>query len=113
MSMTELFRDGAQLSLPVPADTAAGSPVLVGVLTGVTLTTEGEGGNADGYATVSMPPSPVHNVTVTGAVTAIGQAIYIVAADNSLTVTASTNKLYGAALALKDATASVIPVKLV
>ena len=41
-----------KLSLPVPADTASGAPVLVGSLPGVTATAEGEGGNVDGNASV-------------------------------------------------------------
>lgn len=113
MATNELYRDGAQLQLPVPTGTPSGAPVKVGILMGVTLTKEGEGGNPAGTATVRMAPGPVHNLSVTGAVTAIGQPIYIVTADNTLTTTVGSNTLYGAALALKAAGASVIPVKIV
>lgn len=112
MATNELFRDGAQLSLPVPADTPSGAPVKVGILTGVTLTKEGEGGNGDGYATVRLAPGPVHNVSVTGAITAIGQAVYI-DSSNALTATVGSNTLFGAALALKAAGAAAIPVKII
>ena len=91
---TELYRPASELSLPVPAGTAAGKPVLVGSLVGVTATKEGEGGNATGYATVLMDDR-AYLLDVNGAITGAGQPVYIVAADNSLTMTATGNTLFG------------------
>jgi hypothetical protein len=104
MARNEVFRDADHLSLPVPADTAAGVAVLVGGadgLKGVTETPEGQGGNADGFATVWLKSSAV--LPVTGAVTAIGQPIYIPPTGGALTTTATNNVKWGNALALKGA----------
>ncbi|MGL5910359.1 MAG: DUF2190 family protein [Phycicoccus sp.] len=114
MATNERFRDGERLSLPVPANTTSGSPVKVGSLVGVTQTdratvTNFGGGNAVGNATVWM--KGVHDLTVTGAITNIGDPVYI-DGSNALNVTASGNTLFGYALATKTAGAAVIPVKL-
>jgi predicted RecA/RadA family phage recombinase len=90
------------LSLPVPALTRSGSPVLVGGLIGVCETdrTEvvsgkqyGGVGNPDGYASVA--PDGTYSLPVADAVSAAGTKIYIVAADNTLTTTAGSNVLFG------------------
>jgi predicted RecA/RadA family phage recombinase len=110
MATNEVFRDADHLSLPVPADTPSGAPVLVGgTLVGVTQTAEGEGGNADGFATVWRKGA--HDLSVTGAVTNIGDPVYITGA-NALNRTASGNTLFGYALEIKGAAAGVIPVAL-
>ena len=107
MATNTKFEDGDYLSLPVPADTVSGAPVRVGGLNGVTQTKEGEGGNVDGNASVML--KGVHLVTVTGAVTNVGDPVYITA-GNAVNVT-NTNPLFGHALASKGATAGVIPVR--
>lgn len=115
MALNERFRDGDHLSLPVPANTTSGSPVKVGSLVGVTQTDRATasnfgGGNPVGNATVWT--KGVFDVTVTGAITNVGDPVYIVTADNTLTATASGNTLFGYALASKGAPAGVIPVKI-
>ena len=102
MALNEKFRYGDHVSLPVPADTAPGSPVLVGALPGVTQTAVGEGGNPAGHATVWL--TGVFDLTV-------GKAVYITAAG-ALTNAASGNTPFGYALATKAAAAGVIPVKI-
>lgn len=104
-----VFHEALKLSLPVPADTPSGAPVKVGSIIGVTATKEGEGGNVDGNATVWRHGA--YDLTVTGAITAIGQPIYITSA-NALTATAGTDTLFGYALATKTAAAAVITVAL-
>lgn len=106
MAKNEHLRDADQLSLPVPDDTASGAPVLVGALVGVTLTAEGEGGNAEGFATVRRKGS--HQLEVTGA-RDIGDPIYI-NSSGGLTATATDNTLFGYALAEKGTGAGTIPV---
>lgn len=100
------YAKGDNLSLPVPADTASGAPVHVGDLNGVAMTAEGEGGNASGSASVQLVG--VFDLTVTGAVAAVGDPVYIAA--GALNVT-NTNPLFGHALATKAAAAGVIPVR--
>jgi predicted RecA/RadA family phage recombinase len=109
MARNEKFHDAERLSLPVPADTASGAPVLVGSLVGVTQTKEGGGGNDDGYATVWTKGA--FDLSVTGAVASVGLPIYITSA-NALTTTATANTLFGYALATKGTGAGVIPVKI-
>lgn len=100
------YAKGDNLSLPVPAGTASGAPVRVGSLNGVAMTKEGEGGNPSGSASVQLVG--VFDVTVTGAVSNVGDPVYIAA--GALNVT-NTNPLFGHALATKGAAAGVIPVR--
>lgn len=108
MAKNIVFDSDHTLSLPVTADTPAGSPVLVGSIVGVALTKEGEGGNANGYATVQT--EGVVEVSVTGAIASVGLPVYITAAY--AVNTTNTNSLFGYALETKGAAAGVIRVKL-
>lgn len=103
MARNEVFRSGSKLSLPVSADLASGSPVRVAnVINGVTQTKEGEGGNADGYATVWT--EGVHSLSVTGTVGSIGLPIYINASTGALGITATAGLyLFGYSMSLKSA----------
>lgn len=107
MARNEIFRDGDHLSLPVTADTPSGSPVIVGSFVGVTQTAEGEGGNADGFATVWR--KGVHEFTVSGAVASYGLPIYITSAY-ALTTTASGNTLFGYSVGTKGSGAGLLNV---
>lgn len=113
MATNVQYQSGKNLSLPVISGTVSGDPVLVSGdltsgITGVALTDRGEGGNASGNA--SIQTKGVVRIPVTGAVTVIGAPVYITAA-NVVNVT-NTNVLYGYALELKGASASVISVLL-
>lgn len=116
MATNEVFSDGNNLSLPVPAGTVSGAPVRVGSLNGVTQTSRADstatppvfgGGNVDGNASVKL--TGVHRVSVTGAITNIGDPVYI-GAGNAVNVT-NTNPVFGHALELKGATAGIIRVR--
>lgn len=114
MSTNERFRDGDKLSLPVPTGTSSGASVKVGSIMGVTQTnrataSEFGGGNPVGNATVWT--KGVFDLNVVGAVANVGDPVYIVSADNTLTTTASGNTLFGYALATQAAT-GVVPVKI-
>lgn len=109
MAINEKFRDADHLSLPVPADTAAGAPVRVGGLNGVTQTKDGEGGNPDGYATVWLKGA--HEFTTAFAVASIGLPIYITSA-NALTEVSTGNSLYGHALTTKAAASGPLTVRI-
>lgn len=99
-------------SLPVPDGTVSGAPVLVGSLIGVCLTAEGEGGNADGYATVAM--AGAFDLAVATATTgAVGTPVYITPTGNSVTMTATSNILFGYLLEAKGSTAGEVhPIEL-
>lgn len=85
MALNEIFKEANHLSLPVPADVPAGSPVRIGVLNGFTETPEGAGvGNVDGYASINMKGA--FKVEVEGALTK-GQEVFITP-TNTLTTTA-------------------------
>lgn len=99
----EYFRPASELSLPVPVDTVAGDPVKVGSLVGVCATDRGAGGNIAGNATVLMDDR-AYLLDVDGAIAGAGTPIYIVAADNSLTVTATANTLFGHSVPKADGT---------
>lgn len=115
MATNRVHKDGAQLSLPVPANTASGTPLLISALRAVTLTAEGGGGNPDGFATVQLFPSPVYRFNVDEAVAAVGDPVYI-NADGGLTSAAVTgtvdNTFFGYALDTKGAGVGEIRVKL-
>lgn len=119
MAKNEIFRDADHLSLPVPTGTVSGDPVKVGDLVGVAETdrataTNFGGGNPDGNATVWLKGA--HKLTVDGAITAVGQAVYYVGDGTSrsaqLTATATDNTLFGHALETKAAAAAPINVRI-
>lgn len=97
----EAYVPASELSLPVPVNTLAGKPVKVGSLVGVTATARGEGGNLPTHATVLMDDRAYY-LDVDGAITGPGQPIYIVAADNTLTVTVGSNTLFGFSVCTAD-----------
>lgn len=107
MATNVRYAKGDNLSLPVPAGTKSGDAVRVGGLNGVAMTAISEGGNPTGSASVQL--AGVFDVTVTGAVTNVGDPVYI-AAGGGINVT-NTNPLFGHALASKAAAAGVIPVR--
>lgn len=114
MATNEVLREGDALSLPVPASTVAGSPVLVGSIIGVAQTdrassTNFGGGNPVNYATVWC--EGVHKFNVVGATT-IGLKVYVVqGTPATLTATAGSNALFGYALAAQS-TDGIIPVRI-
>ena len=133
MATNETFRNGDMLSLPVPSGTKAGDAVRVGGLNGVCQTDRAKvdvdpynadgtvsstynygGGNATGNASVWLVG--VHELPVTTTTTlAIGDPVYIVTADNTLTTTDNTgaNPLFGHAITAKGSTdGEVISVRL-
>lgn len=108
MAKNQKFAPSRTRSLPVTADTPSGSPVVVGSLVGVTLTAEGEGGNADGYATVALDGAFDLAIGTTTAV-AVGGKVYITSAY-ALTPSdgSGANTLFGYALEAKGTTAGEI-----
>lgn len=64
MALNEIFRDADHLSLPVPANTKAGSPVRVGGLNGVTQTNRNEGTAPTDTQGPDTTGNPVGNATV-------------------------------------------------
>lgn len=95
MALNEGFKESQNISLPVPAGTASGDPVRVGILNGVAQVGVGEGQNTTGYASVKL--NGAWKVPVVGAVAKVGDPIYIDSAG-ALTATATGNDLWGAAL---------------
>ena len=110
MARNEHFLNADHLSLPVPQNTPSGTPVIVGSIVGYTQTAEGEGGNADGFASVWCKGAA--KVPVTGAIAAVGTPVYIPPAGGALTATATGNTVWGYALATKGSGTGVIPVKI-
>lgn len=106
MATNEVFREADHLTLPVPAGVKSGDPVQVGSLMGVAQTDRA----ADSTATVWLEGA--FRLTVDGAVANVGDPIYIVSADRSLTTTATGNTIFGYALETKTATAAPIVVKI-
>ncbi len=67
MATNEIFEPVGKLVLPVATDTPAGTALVVfGLIPAVTLTAEGEGGNAAGYATCAIAPAWVFDLPVKG-----------------------------------------------
>lgn len=110
MATNKVYGPSRTRSLPVTADTAAGSPVIVGSLVGVALTDEGAGGNDDGSATVDLCGAFKLPVTTTTTVS-VGGAIYITS-GYVLTPASSGNTLFGYALEAKGSSAATILVEI-
>lgn len=108
MAKNRLNEHGKFLTLPVIAGTVSGGPVIAGMLSGVALTDRDAAGNAS-----CQVGDGVFNVSVTGAITAIGQPVYITSTTYALGVAAGAGaQVWGHALALKSAGAAVIPVRI-
>lgn len=100
MALNEIFKRADHLSLPVPTDVPAGSPVRVGSMNGFTETPEGAGvGNINGYASINFVGA--FKVDVAGALTP-GQVVYINPTTRALTAAAGTgNFTFGTSLVTK------------
>jgi predicted RecA/RadA family phage recombinase len=108
MAKNRHYEHGNKLNLPVIAGTVSGGPVIVGMLPGVALTDRDAAGNAS-----CQVGDGVYDVSVTGAITAIGQPVYITSTTYALGVAAGAGaQVWGHALALKSAGAAVIPVRI-
>lgn len=107
MALNRVRAEANQLSLPVPADTESGDPVLIGdALPGVCLTDRSEW--TEGAATVQCDGS--FNLEVTGAGDP-GDIVYITS-GGALTMTASGNTRFGYLLETKGSGAGVAEVKI-
>ena len=107
MAKNRVFAKGTQLELPVIAGTVSGGPVIVGMLTGVALTSR----DADGNATVQVGEG-CFDVSVTGAIASVGLPVYITSATYALVVAPGAGiQLFGHALATKGSGAGTITVR--
>ena len=94
MALNEIFKYGESISLQVPTDTKSGDAVRVGVLNGVAIVDEGTGGNEPGWTSVDLFGG--HLFEIVGATVAdLYKPVYIDSAGD-LTLTATSNKLWGA-----------------
>lgn len=108
MAKNRVYAKGNQLNVPVLAGVVSGSPVIVGMLPGVALTTRDAAGNA-----TCQLGEGVFNVSVTGAIASVGLPVYITSATGALVVAPGAGiQLYGHALATKGAGAGVIAVRI-
>lgn len=109
MALNQKFDSADSFSVPVPADTAAGVPLLIGAgnVPGTTRTKEGEGGNVDGFATVDF--AGAYEFTVTGTLTVM-QPVYITA-GGAMTATSTSNTLWGFALTAKGSGSGLATVR--
>lgn len=115
MALNEIFKEGNHLSAPVPDGTLSGTPLRIGILNAVAETDEGGAttnqnvvngvaqktggiGNADNFASVSH--EGVWRVQVAGALAGYGTPVYITP-GGTLTATAASNFLWGAAIRAK------------
>lgn len=110
MAKNQVYPPHRTRVLPVATDTASGTPLLIGSFPVVTLTAEGEGGNAAGFATCALDGG--WNVPVTTTTTlAVGAPVYITS-GGVLTPVSTSNTLFGYALKAKGSAAATIPVEL-
>jgi hypothetical protein len=102
--------------LPVPADTPKGAAVISGSFKGVTRMPEGEGVGVDANEAV-VDLVGAYEIAVTGAVTYIGQPIYMTGTPSSnqlaaaLTATSTDNTLWGYSLATKSSGTAALLVR--
>jgi hypothetical protein len=104
MARNIVFEPTGTLSLPVPDATPAGTPLMIfGVIPAVTLTAEGEGGNAALHATCAISPSYVVDLPVKGedgagnAAVSIGELV-VIDTDGEVNVDITNGTDYGIAL---------------
>lgn len=115
MALNEIFKEGNHLSAPVAATVRSGDPLRIGILNAVAETDPGGTtdpknvvngveqptggvGNKAGWTSVSH--EGVWRVPVAGALAGYGTAVYITPAG-TLTATAASNFLWGAAIRAK------------
>lgn len=91
MATNQRYTHGHHIALPAPKEINSGDPVLIGDISGVAQTSAKTGEK------VTLWRDGSYDLEVDGALT-VGQAVYIKAADSTLTATASGNKLFGYAL---------------
>ncbi len=107
MAKNRVYEDGKQFTLPVIAGTVSGSPVIVGMIPGVALTSRDANGNA------TVQTDGVFNVSVTGAIASVGLPVYITSATGALVVAPGVGiQLFGHALATKGAGAGIVAVRI-
>jgi predicted RecA/RadA family phage recombinase len=106
MATNEVFREADHLTLPVPTGVKSGEAVQVGSLMGVAQTDRDD---VAGTATVWLDGA--FRLTVTGAVSNVGDPVYI-DSNRALTTTATGNTIFGYALETKTATAAPLVVRI-
>lgn len=104
MARNIVFDPVGTLSLPVPENTLPGvALVIFGLIPAVTLTGEGEGGNAALHATCAINPAYVVDLAVKGedgagnAAVSIGETVYV-DTDGEVNVDLTNGTAYGIAL---------------
>lgn len=104
MATNEIFEPVGKLVLPVPENTLPGVALMIfGLIPAVTLTGEGEGGNAALHATCAISPSWVFDLPVKGedgagnAAVSIGELV-VVDTDGEVNVDITNGGDFGIAL---------------
>jgi predicted RecA/RadA family phage recombinase len=99
MARNRRFADADQLTLPVPAYCVSGSPVIVGMIPGVCLTTRDAAGNATVRSKGVFELTPAGTSAIT-----VGAPIYITSATGVLGVAAGAGiQLFGHAVTARGA----------
>jgi hypothetical protein len=132
MALNAVFKTGQHISLPVATGTTSGSPLRIGSINAIAITDEGSVtvsknlgggisvnepsggvGNGPGYASVACDGAWNVAVTSSGAV-AVGDLIYITgtAPNQTLTTTATGNKIWGASLQARSGTSGNLTVRI-
>jgi predicted RecA/RadA family phage recombinase len=117
MAANEVYNQGDFLPLTVGASVAAGSPVCVGQLPGVTVTATGSSGTQN--ATVCVKNGAVFNLSVKAvdgggnSAVSVGDIIYWVVGDTPKLSKKNTGVKFGIALqAITSGSTATIPVRL-
>lgn len=109
MATNQYLEQARWMTLPVPAVTVSGDPVISGDIAGVALL------DAAPDNTSTVDTGGAYRLTVTGAVSTVGATLYATVDGGgvvtAISTTASGNKRYGYALATQAAT-GVLPVKI-
>lgn len=108
MAKNRVFADGNHLTLPVLAGVVSGSPVIVGMIPGVALTTRDSNGNAS-----VQVGAGVFLLSVTGALATVGLPVYITSATGALVVAPGAGvQVFGHSLDTKGAGAGTVRVRI-
>lgn len=112
MAKNKHLKEGDNLYLPVPTDTASGDPVVVGAIPGVALIDEDEDGNATIDTRGAYDLEVVANDGSADTAVSEGDVLYFDSTDGNLNLDDAGDRFGYALEAVTSGATTTIPVKI-